>query len=67
VVNLADCLIELLRGSFERKVVPMEYSSWKEWTIVIISRINVICTYYCKTCSCWYTCTKSWPIHTNLF
>jgi len=34
VINLADCLIELFQGgtghSFERKVVPVKYSSWQE-------------------------------------
>jgi len=34
VVNLADCLVEMLQGgaghSFKGEVVPVKYSSWKE-------------------------------------
>jgi len=31
VVNLVDCLVELLQShSFEGEVVPVKYSSWKE-------------------------------------
>ena len=41
MVNLADCLVELLQcgagHSFEGEVVSVEYSSWKEWKSVVIS------------------------------
>ena len=42
MINLADWLVELLQGGaghgFEREVVPVKYSSWKEGKNVIISR-----------------------------
>ena len=40
MVNLADCLVKLLQGHSFEEVVPVKYSSWKNWKIVVISHAS---------------------------